>query len=428
MPSGQQISIAANVARSSGSFTFRIGGFPALDEAVGECTESPEFELCSRRWQLRIFPGGSLPAHQGKCSYYLASKSNVQTRASYKLVVVCQNGGKDEVFQSSGIRRFEAMGDGGNSDGWGKDNFMDRSYLLNPRNGFCLDDTVIFRASVTVYGSFNGASGFASLHVFGTGSTTLMEDLSTVCREVIQENDYAVEETRGRKKHIKSSSTTSTRVYPQASSDEKNDGEGHCSMEDTPYLHSPMSPSYDLPGFHDVSIHVENQIFHAHRFVLCVRSPVFRAMLTSSMLEDELGLIHISDFKAKVIKALLKFMYTDQVDEMLLQTHCTDLLGVATKYQVLALAERCEEVLCAATSTDTVIEILIIADLFDTPALKAHCLSFIVKHASEVLSKGKMGDLPQLLRQEVLAGIQEALSNRDDCDDGLKKPSSCCIQ
>ena len=56
-----------------------------------DTVESPEFELCNRTWQLRIFPGGSLTAHRGYLSYYLASKSTVVTRASYKLIIVRQH-------------------------------------------------------------------------------------------------------------------------------------------------------------------------------------------------------------------------------------------------------------------------------------------------------------------------------------------------
>ena len=54
-------------------------------------SESPEFDLCGHVWQLRIFPGGSLEAHKGHLSFYLASKSSRQARASYKLSVLCQH-------------------------------------------------------------------------------------------------------------------------------------------------------------------------------------------------------------------------------------------------------------------------------------------------------------------------------------------------
>ena len=102
---------AGRVQKQSGSYTFRIEGYSGLSANVGISTESPEFRLCGHCWQLRIFPGGSLETHKNFVSYYLASKSTKQARASYKLSVKCQiSEGSDETFSSSGVRLFEAKG------------------------------------------------------------------------------------------------------------------------------------------------------------------------------------------------------------------------------------------------------------------------------------------------------------------------------
>lgn len=99
------------VKKTYGAFTFRVEGYSALSTRVGESIESPEFLLCGHKWQLRIFPGGSLDIHSGSVSFYLASKSTVVTRASYKLMILSQViGGIDEYFASSGVRVFEPKG------------------------------------------------------------------------------------------------------------------------------------------------------------------------------------------------------------------------------------------------------------------------------------------------------------------------------
>ena len=60
---------------------------------------------------LLYYLGGSLEAHKGNLSYYLASKSSRSARASYKLIVSSQlSGGTEECFASSGVRLFEAKG------------------------------------------------------------------------------------------------------------------------------------------------------------------------------------------------------------------------------------------------------------------------------------------------------------------------------
>ena len=111
-----------------------------------------KFELCGYLWQLRIFPGGSLEAHKKYLSFYLASKANKSARASYKLIAKNQavGSGSDEVFVSSGVRLFEAKGV--QIDGWGRDKFMLLETLMDPDNGFLLDDAVVFKVEVQVYG------------------------------------------------------------------------------------------------------------------------------------------------------------------------------------------------------------------------------------------------------------------------------------
>lgn len=129
---------------------------------VGDTVESPEFELCQRTWQLRIFPGGSLQAHRGYLSFYLASKSTVVTRASYKLIISRQNVNaddtgdvtlSDEVFASTGVRKFEARGI--HVDGWGRDKFISNAVLRDPSNSFIVNNKVVFKVDITVYGDLD---------------------------------------------------------------------------------------------------------------------------------------------------------------------------------------------------------------------------------------------------------------------------------
>jgi hypothetical protein len=152
----EELASMGRVQKQSGSYTFRIEGYSGLTASVGVSTESPEFRLCGHLWQLRIFPGGSLEAHKNFVSYYLASKSARQARASYKLSVMSQiNGGTDETFCSSGVRLFEAKGT--QIDGWGRDRFILLTSLKDQNMGFYLNDTVIFKVSIVVYGSLETA-------------------------------------------------------------------------------------------------------------------------------------------------------------------------------------------------------------------------------------------------------------------------------
>ena len=107
----EKSSVSKVTIKSSGSYTFRVEGYSGLTSNVGESVESPEFTLCDRVWQIRIFPGGSLEKHKNYISYYIASKSPESAKASYKLSICSQvYGGLDACFTSAGIRSFEARG------------------------------------------------------------------------------------------------------------------------------------------------------------------------------------------------------------------------------------------------------------------------------------------------------------------------------
>ena len=69
-------------------------------------------------------------------------------------------------------------------DGWGRDKFMERSVLLNPKNGFCINDTVIFRAEVTVYSTI-ATTTFNHMAMFGRGTTTIIDDLAEAWRQSV---------------------------------------------------------------------------------------------------------------------------------------------------------------------------------------------------------------------------------------------------
>lgn len=101
----------SRVKQTKGTYSFCIEGYSGLSDAVSDSVESPEFVLCDYTWQLRVFPGGSLDAHRGYLSFYLASKSDRDARISYKLSVVNHILGlESESFSSPSARTFSAIG------------------------------------------------------------------------------------------------------------------------------------------------------------------------------------------------------------------------------------------------------------------------------------------------------------------------------
>ena len=61
----------------------------------------------------------------------------------------------------------------------------------------------------------------------------------------------------------------------------------------------------------DVTFKVEGEVFHAHKFVLAMRSPVFEVELYGPMRDNRRRNIIVDDMQPGVFEALLHFIYTD---------------------------------------------------------------------------------------------------------------------
>jgi hypothetical protein len=72
-------------------------------------------------------------------------------------------------------------------------------------------------------------------------------------------------------------------------------------------------PFYEVE-FNDVEIICENQTFKCHKFMLALKSDVFKAMLmTSECTEKITGTVRVDDINAKTMNTLLKYMYQNTV-------------------------------------------------------------------------------------------------------------------
>ncbi|PVD19787.1 hypothetical protein C0Q70_20278 [Pomacea canaliculata] len=125
------------------------------------------------------------------------------------------------------------------------------------------------------------------------------------------------------------------------------------------------------------------QLVPAHKFVLSVSSVVFDALFNGGMASTE-SVIEIPDVEPAAFLALLKFLYTDDVQigpETVMTT-----LYAAKKYDVPALERACVEFLKRNLSSDNAFMLLTQARLFDEQQLAALCLETIDKNTTEALA------------------------------------------
>jgi len=141
----------------------------------------------------------------------------------------------------------------------------------------------------------------------------------------------------------------------------------------------------------------------AHKVILGARSPYFRAMFRSNMIEVERKEVHLEEVRRPVLFALLNFIYGDRTD---FDTSISvDLLRLADQYGVSSLIPHCEEVVINSLSVTTVLDVLRLCIHF--PSIKAGCIDFIAQNFGQMMSLEEFSQLPEDLLKQVLRGISE---------------------
>ncbi|KAF7098972.1 hypothetical protein CFC21_100666 [Triticum aestivum] len=133
----------------------------------------------------------------------------------------------------------------------------------------------------------------------------------------------------------------------------------------------------------DVVCRVGDETFAAHRCVLAARSTVFRAALFGPMKEgtsSTAAVVQIDDMHAAVFKALLGFIYGDSLPVPTQDENEGDLLQhllvAADRYDIPRLKAMCEKNLCEHIDVSTVATILALADQHRCDGLKQTCYQY----------------------------------------------------
>ncbi|KAK1684173.1 hypothetical protein QYE76_045021 [Lolium multiflorum] len=134
----------------------------------------------------------------------------------------------------------------------------------------------------------------------------------------------------------------------------------------------------------DVIFKVKGEVFIAHKIVLAMRSPVFKAELYGPMRDNTSQKITVQDIQPAVFKALLHFIYTDSLPSTE-DVHDDDdhkemvkhLLVAADRYAIERLKMICENILSRSLDVESVATMLALADQHQCSRLKDACVEFV---------------------------------------------------
>ena len=163
----------------------------------------------------------------------------------------------------------------------------------------------------------------------------------------------------------------------------------------------------------DVTVVTKEKEFKAHKVVLACQSAFFETCLEERWKkEGNENRIDMLDVPGDIMDAILTYMYTGKVTDI--DNTAYDLLPKANKYQLEGLKSKCEEALIKTLSSESVIDILLMADVHNAQKLKESCMLFIAKNITDVKKSSawmeeKLKNTNKDLSMEVLEHIVKLL-------------------
>lgn len=402
-------SVEVKMKKSEVNFTSTFVGLSGYPDGVGMYTASPTVELEDRFWSVRIYPGGIDNDSKGFMSCFVACESPEPTRASFRISILNQKGWKNHHYVSDSVKSFQNY-NGSSWSCWGDPKFVARNTLTTPSNGICVDDKIIIRVELTIYGSLEQYIRTPNAQHFGSPPRrrSILDDLGHLLSDTSLADVTIIAPAPQRSEPL--SITTKGHDLPSIAEVSPLTAQGSFDS----VAPTKLAMDDDLADSAMATVDAEETPatvrLPAHKFILSLRSPVFKAMFSNHMNETNTHEVFIPDFDAAVMQEFLNFIYTDRCERAALDSYSEPLLAAACKYQVPGLETLCENHLCSTLNVNNVVNILYLSDLYNAQQLKARALHYIAHNAKAVVqTEGFFQSLSMTLCQEViraLAGVE----------------------
>ena len=154
---------------------------------------------------------------------------------------------------------------------------------------------------------------------------------------------------------------------------------------------SSFSSFLDEMKYTDLTLEVNGNVFHCHKFMLAKKSDVFDAMFSHDFAETVSNKVIITDLDSEAVMEMLRFIYTGKVQNM--EKVNKMVLAAADKYNIADLKESCEKSLCNGMTIDNVCNLLLLARDRVSNELKRRALEFISQNVDSVTNSEGWQDL-----------------------------------
>ena len=148
----------------------------------------------------------------------------------------------------------------------------------------------------------------------------------------------------------------------------------------------------------DVNLCVGDRKIAVHRLVLCGLSDYFKKLFEIDG-QDSSDIV-MKDVDFDCLYFLVQYAYTGSIE--INQTNVLGLLHSANYFQVTAVKSVCEKFFMEQISTDSCINLIILADKHDLDSLSNTCIRFLGEEFEKICTKDKFLELPMNVLIELL--------------------------
>lgn len=153
--------------------------------------------------------------------------------------------------------------------------------------------------------------------------------------------------------------------------------------------------------FSDFKFTIGKRKFPVHKAILHSRSPYFKALFSQGFEENTTNSVPIKEIEADLFAELLEYMYTSKIPEFTNEAKTIEVLVFADKYQLDSLKTICENELSEKMTTESMFNLLMVADTYNASILKKKTIEFI---SSKATSK----DILQALFENKVFGSKQS--------------------
>lgn len=139
---------------------------------------------------------------------------------------------------------------------------------------------------------------------------------------------------------------------------------------------------FDDKKFSDAQVVVQDHVFDVHKCILSDRSTYFSNEFENDMKEGRENKVVITDVSFEVMQEILRYIYTGKVDYM--DDLKVDILIASDKYLMDGLKILCEVALIRDFKIENILDMLKLADKYNSANLRTEGLKFYKTHRKEI--------------------------------------------